>query len=102
MMIMGTPKFPRIRMYWQPATQIPSVSEAMGVNRFFKLRSALHGTETSSPRALTDKFWKVHPVLDAVRQRYLELTTFENNSIDEQMIPFISRVAAKRFLQKQT
>ncbi|KAG0417234.1 hypothetical protein HPB47_005781, partial [Ixodes persulcatus] len=39
MMIMGTLKFPRIRMYWMLATQIHSVSEAMGVNRFFKLRS---------------------------------------------------------------
>ncbi|KAG0442393.1 hypothetical protein HPB47_015723 [Ixodes persulcatus] len=101
MMIMGTLKFPRIRMYWQPATQIPSVSEAMGVNRFFKLRSALHVTETSSPRAPTDKFWKVRPVLDAVRQRCLELAPSENNSIDEQMIPFTGRVAAKQFLRNK-
>ncbi|KAG0416758.1 hypothetical protein HPB47_006164 [Ixodes persulcatus] len=101
MMIMGTLKFSRIRMYWQPATQIPSVSEAMGVNRFFKLRSALHVTETSSPRAPTDKFWKVRPVLDAVRQRCLELAPSENNSIDEQMIPFTGRVAAKQFLRNK-
>ncbi|KAG0414983.1 hypothetical protein HPB47_007864 [Ixodes persulcatus] len=101
MMIMGTLKFPRMRMYWQPATQIPSVSEAMGVNRFFKLRSALHVTETSSPRAPTDKFWKVRPVLDAVRQRCLELAPSENNSIDEQMIPFTGRVAAKQFLRNK-
>ncbi|KAG0443944.1 hypothetical protein HPB47_014363 [Ixodes persulcatus] len=101
MMIMGTPKFPRIRMYWQPATQIPSVSEAMGVNRFFKIRSALHVTETSSPRAPTDKFRKVRPQLDTVRQRCLELAPSENNSIDEQIIPFTGRVSAKQFLRNK-
>ncbi|KAM7291292.1 piggyBac transposable element-derived protein 3 [Ixodes scapularis] len=101
LMIMGTLKFPRIRMYWQTATQIPVVSEAMSVNRFFKLRSALHITESSSPRSPTDKFWKVRPLLDAIRERCLTLPPCERNSIDEQMVPFTGRVAAKQFVRNK-
>ncbi|XP_037275023.2 piggyBac transposable element-derived protein 3 [Rhipicephalus microplus] len=101
LMIMGTLKFPRIRMYWNPATQIQSVSEAMSVNRFFRLRSALHVTEPDANHTGTDKFWKVRPLLDAVRKRCLELPATEKNSIDEQMIPFTGRVAAKQFVRNK-
>ncbi|KAH9374626.1 hypothetical protein HPB48_014673 [Haemaphysalis longicornis] len=101
LIIMGTLKFPRIRMYWNPATQIPSVSEAMSVNRFFRLRSALHVTEPDANHSGTDKFWKVRPLLDAVRKRCLELSATEKNSIDEQMIPFTGRVAAKQFVRNK-
>lgn len=41
LIIMGMPKFPRMRMYWQPA-----ICEAMSVNQFFKLRSALNVSES--------------------------------------------------------
>ncbi|KAH6929196.1 hypothetical protein HPB50_024106 [Hyalomma asiaticum] len=58
LMIMGILKFPRIRMYWSAATQIPNVSQAMSVNRFFRLRSALHATEPDPGHTGTDKFWK--------------------------------------------
>ncbi|XP_065289748.1 piggyBac transposable element-derived protein 3-like [Dermacentor albipictus] len=101
LLIMGTLKFPRIRMYWSPATQIPSVSGAMSVNRFFRLRSALHVTEPDPDHTGTDKFWKVRPLLDAVRKRCLELPPTEKNSIDEQMIPFTGRVVAKQFVRNK-
>lgn len=101
LMIMGTLKFPRIRMYWQAATKIPSVSEAMPVNRFFKLRSALHITEPTPPPLPTGKFWKVQPVIDAVRRRCQELPPVEINCIDEQMIPFTGHVAAKQFMKNK-
>lgn len=101
LMIMGTLKFPRIRMYWSSATQIPSVSEAMGVNRFFRLRSALHVTEPDPGHTGTDKFWKVRPLLDAVRKRCLQLPVAEKNSIDEQIIPFNGRVVAKQFVRNK-
>lgn len=56
LMIMGTLKFSRIRMYWQPATQIPTISQAMTVNRFFKIRSTIHITEPTPPKDSADKF----------------------------------------------
>ncbi|KAH8022498.1 hypothetical protein MRX96_054168 [Rhipicephalus microplus] len=101
LIIMGTLKFPRMRMYWQPATQIPTICEAMSVNRFFKLRSALHVTESTTPHSPADKFWKVRPLLNAVKERVLQLPPSEHNSIDEQIIPFTGRVAAKQFIRNK-
>lgn len=101
LLIMGTLKFPRIRTYWQGATKIPSVSEAIPVNRFFKLRSALHITEPTPPPLPTGKFWKVQPVIDAVRRRCQDLPPAERNSIDEQMIFFTGCVDAKQFVKNK-
>ncbi|KAH8039331.1 hypothetical protein HPB51_005661 [Rhipicephalus microplus] len=97
----GNPEISAMRMYWQPATQIPTFCEAMSVNRFFKLRSALHVTESTTPHSSADKFWKVRPLLNAVKERVLQLPPLEHNSIDEQIIPFTGRVAAKQFIRNK-
>lgn len=60
----GSTKLPRIRMYWNPAMQIPSVLEATSVNRFFRFWSALHVTEADKNHSGIDKFLK-----DTVRKR---------------------------------
>ncbi|KAH9375305.1 hypothetical protein HPB48_009173 [Haemaphysalis longicornis] len=53
-------KFPTIRMYWQQRTRIALVADAMNLNRFSNLRTAVHITDASSPAPNNaDKFWKV-------------------------------------------
>lgn len=101
LMIMGTLKFPRMRMYWQPATQMPTICEVMNVNTFFKLRSALHVTESTTLPSPADTFWKVRLLLNAVKERVLQLPSSEHNIIDEQIIPFTGRVAAKQFIRNK-
>lgn len=103
LMYMGVLKFPRVRMYWQGGTRIPAIADSMPVNRFFKLRSALHITDQNMPRdpSSSDKFWKVRPLLEAVRRRCLQLEVLEHSSIDEQMVPFTGRVAAKQVIKSK-
>lgn len=58
MMYMAVLKFPRIRL--------------------FKLRTAVHITNASGPAANnTDKFWKVRPLVDVVREQCLQLNVME-------------------------
>lgn len=58
MMYMAVLKFPRIRL--------------------FKLRTAVHITDASGPAANnTDKFWKVRPLVDVVREQCLQLNVME-------------------------
>ncbi|XP_064475826.1 piggyBac transposable element-derived protein 3-like [Ornithodoros turicata] len=75
----------------------------MPVNRFFRLRSALHITDQNADRdkSSPDKFWKVRPLLEAVRNRCLQLEVLEHQSIDEQMVPFQGRVAAKQVIKSK-
>lgn len=93
LMIMGTLEFSSIRIYWNPVAQIPGVSEASSVKRFFRLWSAprVRGAETND-RA-TNKFWKVQPLLDAVRKGCFGLPATDKNSTHEHTIPFTGRVA---------
>ncbi|KAG0443072.1 hypothetical protein HPB47_015317 [Ixodes persulcatus] len=84
LMAMGALKYPRIRMYWQAGTRIPMVADFMATD----------------PKNL-DKFWKVRPILEAVRLRKLQVEPAEENSIDEQMIAFTWRVAAKQFVRNK-
>lgn len=100
MIHMGILKFPRIRMYWKDDTKIPCIADAMTSKRFFKLRAALHVTDASAtldpPK---NKFWKVAPIIDAVRSRCLALEPLTESSIDEQMVPFTGRIPAKQFVR---
>nr|XP_054928570.1 piggyBac transposable element-derived protein 2-like [Dermacentor andersoni] len=102
MMRMALLKFPRVRMYWQEDTRIPTIAEAMTCKRFFKLRAALHVTDSNAPKeSTTNKFWKVAPILNAVRSRCLDLDPLEQASIDEQMVPFTGRVPGKQFVKNK-
>lgn len=49
----------------------------------------------------TNKFWKVAPIVDAVRERCLQLEPLPNKSIDEQMVLFTGRIAAKQFVRNK-
>ncbi|KAG0414393.1 hypothetical protein HPB47_008460 [Ixodes persulcatus] len=103
LMAMEALKYLRIRMYWQAGTRIPMVADSMAVNRFFKIRSALHITDSNSqtdPKNC-DKSWKVRPILEAVRLRCLQVEPAEENSIDEQMVAFTGRVVAKQFVRNK-
>lgn len=101
LMQMSVLKYHRVRMYWQTATKIPAIADSMGAKRFFKITSALHISDANEERDPNsqDKFWKVMPLLEAVRSRCLQLGPLEQNSIDEQMVPFTGRIAAKQFVK---
>ena len=91
--------FPRIRMYWQKATRVNAVADVMPVNRYLQLRNSIHINADPTPEQGTNKFWKVQPLIDAVRSHCLKLPREEYNSVDEQMIPFTGRVPAKQYIK---
>ncbi|KAH7979204.1 hypothetical protein HPB49_008633 [Dermacentor silvarum] len=100
MMRMAVLKYPRIRMYWQEDTKVPTIADTMSCKRFFKLGAMLHVTDVNSPRDPTpDKFWKVRPIISAIQTQCLKLVPLPVQSIDEQMIPFMGRVVAKQFVK---
>lgn len=102
MMYMAVLKFPRIRMYWQQRTRIAVIADGMNLNRSFKLHTAVHITDASGPAPNnTDKFWKVRPLVEVVRERCLQLNVIEQSSIDEQMIPFTGKIPANQVIRSK-
>ena len=64
------------------------------------MRTSLHIVSLrDKPEHETNKFWKVYPLIEAVRQKCLSLVREEYLSIDEQMIPFTGRAPAKQFVK---
>ncbi|XP_066581652.1 piggyBac transposable element-derived protein 3-like [Prorops nasuta] len=60
------------------------ISKNMKIKRFFELRSTIHFSKINAPIE-TDRFWKVRPLFDDVRQGCLELPLGEKLGIVEQM-----------------
>jgi len=70
----------------------------MGVNRFFKLRTAWQVCDVTNKPDNNDRFWKVRPIFDSVRARCLQLQLEIHLSIDEQMVPFKGQIDVKQFM----
>lgn len=82
---MGTLKFPRVRMYWEEAYRINTVTNNMTRDRFFQLRSNFHIIDNDSiPPNNKDKFIKVRPLYNLIKTQCNSLIKERNLSSDEQ------------------
>jgi hypothetical protein len=93
--------FPRVKMYWQRDTRMAQVADVMVRDRYFKLRSSLKvvvDNDVSDDARKSDRFWKVRPLVERVRQGCLKLQRPRDVSIDEQMIPFTGACPYKQYI----
>lgn len=100
--LMGIMKFPQLRMYWNSALKVNSISSCMTRDRFFQLRTNLHLIDNNTiPSNCEDKLIKVRPIIDAVRKRCLQIPVEEVVSVDEQMIPFKGHFSVKQYIKNK-
>lgn len=98
--IMGSLKFPRVRMYWEEAFRINIVANTMTRDRFFQLRSNLHIIDNNSISINNkDKFIKVRPLYDLIKKKCNSLVMERNLSVDEQMVPFKGTLSVKQYMK---
>ncbi|KAE9521970.1 hypothetical protein AGLY_017629, partial [Aphis glycines] len=98
--IMGSLKFPRVRMYWEETFRINIVANTMTRDRFFQLRSNLHIIDNNSiPINNKDKFIKVRPLYDLIKKKCNSLVKERNLSVDEQMVPFKGTLSVKQYMK---
>lgn len=100
--LMSCLKYPKIRMYWAKTTKVSAIADTMTRDRFFSIRSNLKividGSIAEEVRR-SDKFWKVRPIIEAVRQGCLQLPREKVVAVDEQMIPFTGTCKMKQFVR---
>jgi hypothetical protein len=73
--MMGSLKYPRICMYWTKSTRVAAIKQAMKRDCFFKLRfhiKVIVDINVTDDEKQRDKLWKVHPLLEKVRQACLK------------------------------
>ncbi|XP_046394005.1 piggyBac transposable element-derived protein 3-like [Ischnura elegans] len=97
--MMGVLKYPRVRMYWDSAIGVDIFKHNMARDRFFQLRNNLHLVDILKKPKNTDRFWKVRPMYEVIRQRCLELDLEKKLCIDEQIIPFRGHLNVKQYVK---
>ncbi|XP_049954845.1 piggyBac transposable element-derived protein 3-like [Schistocerca serialis cubense] len=98
--LMGTLKFPRVRMYWDTTLKMELLLDSMPRNRFFQLRTNLHLVNSMAiPANNKYKFYKVRPIYTAIRNRRLELSMEEELAVDETMIPLTGKLSVKKYVK---
>ena len=99
--IMGNLKFPRLRMYWQSKYRVPIIRETMARSRFLFIHANLAATSGEEPMNNINKYWKVHLVVEIVRNGCRALEPEKYNSIEEQMIPFHGSCPARQYIKNK-
>uniref|UniRef100_A0A0K8V999 PiggyBac transposable element-derived protein 3 n=1 Tax=Bactrocera latifrons TaxID=174628 RepID=A0A0K8V999_BACLA len=98
---MGCLGYPAIRMYWSNECKIPAIFNLKSRDKFLQLRLDIHFVDFSVLDS-SNKFWRVQPIIDMIRERCNELATdITNYSIDEQMIPFTGRFPARQVIRSK-
>nr|CAD7446340.1 unnamed protein product [Timema bartmani] len=98
--VMGTLKFPRVRMYWDTTLKMELFMNSRSRDRFFQLGTNLHLVDNMRiPPDNKDTFFKVRPIYD-VRNCCLELHVEEYLAVDEAMIPFAGPTVVLQLAQR--
>ena len=72
--LMGNLNYPRLRMYWQTSYRIPGIADVMTHKSFLIIFANVAATSNPGrPRESTNIYWKVAPIIDAVRNACISL-----------------------------
>ena len=71
-------KMSQYKMYWSKEFKYDPIASTMTLKRYKTLQRFLHAS---------DKFFKVRPLLDLVRNNCIKIEPEQHHSIDEQIIP---------------
>ena len=77
-MTMTIVKMSQYKMYWSKEFKYDPIASTMTLKRYKTLQRFLHAS---------DKFFKVRPLLDLVRNNCIKIEPEQHHSIDEQIIP---------------
>ena len=88
---MGVVCMPDYRMYWARDTRYNQIARVMSRNRFDAIKSNFHladNNELPRNRISSDKLFKFRPLYEHVQSNCRLIDPEENNSIDEQIVPW--------------
>lgn len=85
---MGVVSLPSYEDYWAGPTKVPQIAEIMPLKRFKKLRRFIHFCSNEEVKNSADRFAKVRPILNMLRDQCLQIKEENKFSCDETMIPY--------------
>ena len=100
--LMGNLNYLCLQIHWQTSYRVPGIADVMTQKRFLTIFTNLAATSNQErPHESTNIYWKVAPIIGVVCNACISLPPEENNSIDEQMIPFQGRVPGWQYVKNK-
>ncbi|XP_035639073.1 piggyBac transposable element-derived protein 2-like isoform X4 [Oncorhynchus keta] len=88
LLYMGVFDFPTIVDYWHSDSRFPPVADTMSVRRFQSLCRFLHFNDNMQNNHSPDRFYKIRPLFNMLRQQCLLIQPTNRQSIAEVMVAY--------------
>ncbi|XP_023312460.1 piggyBac transposable element-derived protein 3-like, partial [Anoplophora glabripennis] len=92
--LMGVIKMPSYCDYWSNNLRYSKIADIMTLKRFQQIRRFLHFVNNEDVNQ--DRYFKIRPFLDIIRNNCLSMPQERRFSIDEMMIPYKGTMAGSR------
>ncbi|RVE41092.1 hypothetical protein evm_014257 [Chilo suppressalis] len=93
-LLMGVVQMPAYRDYWSNSLRYPQIANIMSLKKDEKIRRYLHFVDNTY--ANDDRYFKVRPILEKIRNNCLQLVEEGRYSIEEMMVPYKGTRAGSR------
>ena len=93
LLYMGVVPMPSLDDYWCIKTRVPQVATLMSSKRFRLLRRTIHFNDNSQIASTVDRFYKIRPIVNRLREEFLKIPQTPKQSIDEVMVEYKGNMA---------
>ena len=83
---MGIINLPSYILYWSNEMKYSAIVDLMPLKRFQNIQRFLHFVDNNL-NDLSDKPFKVRPIIESVQQQCILISPEESHSVDEQIFP---------------
>uniref|UniRef100_A0A9J7Z3Z2 PiggyBac transposable element-derived protein domain-containing protein n=1 Tax=Cyprinus carpio carpio TaxID=630221 RepID=A0A9J7Z3Z2_CYPCA len=88
LLFMGVFKFPSLEDYWHHESRFSVIADIMPRKRFQLLRRYIHFNDNQQCNENPDRFYKIRPLFDMLRNQCLLIPSTYKHSVDEVMIGY--------------
>lgn len=103
LLLMGIFPVAQYRMYWSCETKFSPIADVMSRNRFDQFRKYFHISDNTkivpNSEPTHDRLFKIRPLLESLSEKLRQIPPEEQQSVDEQMIPYKGRSHMKQYIR---
>lgn len=88
LLFMGVFNFPSVEDYWHHVSRFSVIADIMPRKRFQLLRRFIHFNDNQQCNDSPDRFYKIRPLFEMLRERCLLIPSTHKHSVDEVMVAY--------------
>lgn len=88
LLFMGVFNFPSLEDYWHHESRFSVIADIMPKKRFQLFRQFIHFSDNQQCNESQDRFKKIRPLFDMLREQCLQIPSTNKHSVDEVMVAY--------------